>query len=186
MRKHQKHGSTMPNEIEIQKRSLFEKLFGLSPKSVAESHKELRFTRSRQASQFFILSAFLGMLGVASLIAIFASWGPDDSDFQIYAWLCLLPLIPAYFTLRIAIHCIRHAYILLTPMGVEVFPFFKPEKNLQVIFWQEIDSYDIAGSQLKLHANAEKTSGTVLTLKPLGSAQISLLQKAIEARTTNK
>lgn len=175
----------MPTETDIQKRTLFEKLFGLSPKSVAESHKELRFTRSRQASQFFILSAFLLMLGVASLIALFASWGPDDVDFQFYAWFCLLPLIPAYFTLRIGIHCIRHAYILLTPMGVEVFPFFKPEKNLQVIFWQEIDSFDLDDCLLTLHSSPEKTSGTALTLKPLASEQISLLRKAIEARTSS-
>ena len=175
----------MPGQPDIPTRTFFERLFGLSPKSVAESHKELRFTRTRQASQFFILTAFLLMLGVASFVALFASWGPNDVDFHFYAWFCLLPLIPSYFTLRLAIHCVRHAYILLTPMGVEVFPFFKPEKNLQIIFWQEIDSFDITAAELTLHSSPEKTSGTVLTLKPLAAAQISLLQKAIKARTSS-
>jgi len=173
----------MANQPDIPKRTFFERVFGLSPKSVAEAHKELRFTRSRQASQFFILTAFLLMLGVGSFVALFASWGPDDVDFHFYAWFCLLPLIPSYFSLRMAIHCVRHAYILLTPMGVEVFPFFKPETNLQIIFWQEIDNFDITTSLLTLHSSPEKTSGTVLTLKPLAAAQISLLTKAIEART---
>ena len=175
----------MPGQPDNPTRTFFERLFGLSPKSVAESHKELRFTRTRQASQFFILTAFLMMLGVASFVALFASWGPNDVDFHFYAWFCLLPLIPSYFTLRLAIHCVRHAYILLTPMGVEVFPFFKPEKNLQIIFWQEVHSFDITSFLLTLHSSPEKTSGTVLTLKPLATAQISLLRKAIEARTSS-
>ena len=173
----------MADLSETPHRTFFERLFGLSPKSVAESHKELRFTRSRQASLFFLFTAFLLMLGVGSFVALFASWGPNDADFSFYAWLCLLPLIPAYFTLRLAIHCIRHAYILLTPLGVEVFPFFKPQKNLQIIFWQEIDHFDLTTALLTLHSSSDKTSGTVLTLKPLAAAQISLLRKAIEART---
>ncbi|MEO1857707.1 MAG: hypothetical protein ABGY95_10155 [Rubritalea sp.] len=175
----------MADQPDITKRTFFERLFGLSPKAVAESHKELRFTRTRQASQFFILTAFLLVLGVASFVALYVSWGPKDLDFRLYAWFCLTPLIPSYFTLRLAIHCVRYAYILLTPMGVEVFPFFQPEKNLQIIFWQEVDSFDISPSLLTLHSSPEKTSGTVLTLKPLAPAQISLLRKAIEARTNH-
>lgn len=176
--------STAENPPE--KLSLPERLLGKKPKKLIESHKELRFTRSRQATQFFIISILFAMLTVSGVGAMFSKWGPNDPDFIRYVWFCGLPLIPAYIALRIALHCIRHAYILLTPMGVEVFPFFKPEKNLSVLFWSEIDSTDCTERLLTIHLNAEKTSGSVISLKPIAQAQISLLRKAIEARTTSQ
>lgn len=167
-------------------RTTLQRIFGVTPRSVTEEHKELRFTRARQGSHFFLISTFLLMLGIGSFIALFASWGPNDNDFKTYAWFCLLPAVPAFFTLRIGIHCVRHAYLLLSPMGLEVFPFFKPEQNLQIIFWSDIDSIDITSSKLTLHTNKQKTAGVVITLKPIAKAQISLLQKAILSRTASK
>lgn len=174
------------SSVNSRKRTLLQRLFGLTPRGVSEEHKELRFTRSRQATCFFLISVFFLMLGVGSFIALFASWGPADSDFQRYAWLCLIPLLPAFLVFRLGIHCVRHAYILLSPMGIEIFPFIKPEKNLQVLFWSQIEAYDFTPTQLILHTNKEKTAGVVVTLKPVAHSQICLLQKAITARTASK
>ncbi|MGJ8672465.1 hypothetical protein [Rubritalea sp.] len=173
-------------EQKTKKRTIAESLIGTSPKALEESHKELRFTRSRQATLFFLLSVGCAAIAIASAVAMFSKWGPHDADFQKYIWFCLLPLIPSLIALRIGLHCIRHAYLLLTPMGIEIFPFWKAEKNLQVLFWQEIDSAQCDTKQLALHRDPEKTSGVIVSLKPIAKQQISLLQKAINARTSSK
>lgn len=167
------------------KTSVLGKLLGSSTKSIAEPEKELRFTRSRQAVGFFFGCAFFLMLCIGTLFCAFLNLGWNDYYFQKNWWMALLFLVPAAICFRTAIRCIRHAYIILTPMGVEVFPFFKPEKNLQVIFWQEIDSAEIQGENLILHANQQKTAGTVITLKPIALPQIELLEKAITSRLAN-
>lgn len=167
-------------------RTLVQRLFGIVPRSVSEGHKELRFTRTRQATHFFLGSVLFLMLGAGCFIAMLGSWGPADRDFQRCAWLCLIPLLPAFLAYRVGIHCVRHAYILLSPMGVEIFPFFKPEKNLQLVFWSQVADCDITKTRLTLHTNAEKTAGVVVTLKPIAQSQIYLLQKAISSRTASK
>ncbi|MFC5051950.1 hypothetical protein ACFPK9_15210 [Rubritalea spongiae] len=168
------------------KPKLAKRLLGSAPKPLEETHKELRFTRARQGSFFMLLSAFCVGLGLATAIAMFSKWGPYDPDYQSFIWFCLIPLVPAFVLLRLALHCIRHAYLILTPMGIEIFPFWKPEKNLQVLFWQEIDSAECDSTKLTLHRDAAQTSGIVISLKPIGKQQISLLQKAISARTSSK
>jgi hypothetical protein len=168
------------------KPSLSEKLLGSAPKPLEEKHKELRFTRSRQASHFFILAVIFIAIAWTSAIAMFSKWGPLDSDFRKYIWLSFIPLVPGFLSFRVGLHCIRHAYLILTPMGIEIFPFWKAEKNLQVLFWQEIDSAECDEQQLTLHHDAAKSSGVVVSLKPIARRQISLLQKAISARTSSK
>lgn len=171
---------------QLEKRSTAERIFGATPKRVEESHKELRFTRARQGAFFMLLSAGFVAVGLASAVAMFSKWGPLDPDFRKWIWFTLLPLIPAFLTLRLSLHCVRHAYLILTPMGIEIFPFWKAEKNLQVLFWQEIDAAECDGKQLTLHRDAARTSGVVVSLKPIARRQISLLQKAISARTSTK
>lgn len=162
--------------------SLLKRIFTAPHKSIAEPEKEIRFTRVAQAKFFFVLSVLFMMLCVSTLFCMFINWGPWHADFKEYWWLSLLALIPAFICLRIAFHCVRHAYLILTPMGVEIFPFFKPQENLQVIFWSDIDHAEIEGNFLKLHANPEETSGTILSLKPIGEQNYLLLDTAIQGR----
>jgi len=150
---------------------------------VAEPEKEVRFTRSAQASTFFILAVLCIMLGVGTLFNEFINWGPWHADFKAYWWLSLIPVIPAMVFFHIGVHCIRHAYIILTPMGVEIFPFWKPEKNLQVIFWSDIHLTEFKDQKMTLHYNKDKTSGAVISLKPISKKLHHLLEKAVKART---
>ncbi|MGE9267544.1 MAG: hypothetical protein ACQKBY_05570 [Verrucomicrobiales bacterium] len=147
-----------------------------APKPVEEPHKELRFTRVRQAQLFFVLTAVC--LVVALLI--FLSLGNPSLSW----WMVLLPLLPAALSARIALHCTRHAYLILTPLGIEIFPFRQPEKNLQVRYWSEFAAADFSEdlSRLTLHFNAEKSAGLVLSLAPLAETQRELLEKALVAR----
>lgn len=154
-------------------------------KPVAEPEKEIRFTRSAQATTFFLLGILCTMICIGTLFNEYVNWGPWHIDFKAYWWLSLLALIPAAIFFRIAIHCVRHAYIILTPMGVELFPFWKPQKNLQVIFWSDIDHAEFKGHTMKLHYNKEETAGIVSSLKPIGKLNYPLLQKAINGRLNN-
>jgi len=122
---------------------ILKRIFTSPHKSIAEPEKEIRFTRSAQAIPFLLLSVIFIMLCISSLFCMFINWGPWHADFKEYWWLSLFPLIPAFICYRVAQHCLRHAYLILTPMGVEIFPFFKPQANLNVIFWSDIHHAEI-------------------------------------------
>jgi len=152
------------------------------PKTVVEPHKELRFTRAAQAQGFWILGAIL--LALAILLTI--TWAMGHPSF--HWWMPLAPLALSILLIRFAIHCTRHAYIILTPLGVEIFPLRDPAKNLHLIYWTELQEADFNEdlTTMKLHRDAEKTSGVILSLKPILENQRPLLQSAIEGRMKEK
>ena len=88
----------------------------------------------------------------------------------------------AALMVRFAIRCTRHAYLILSPIGVEIFPLFRPETGMQLIAWAQIDSAEIDAGRLTLHYNPEKTAGLHLSLRPIARPQRDLLTKAIQGR----
>lgn len=151
-------------------------------KALAEPEKELRFTRSAQAQQFALLAAFCIAASVCTFFCAYLNWGPQDYTLKNYWWVSLLPLIPAFFFLRLAFRCVKHAYIILSPLGIEVFPFYKPEKNLQVIYWAQIHHATFQDEKMFLHFNKERSGGIVTTLRPIRKQRWPLLQQAVEGR----
>lgn len=149
-----------------------------APKSVVEPHKELRFTRAAQAQTFWISGAVF--LALAVLLTV--TWATGHPSFS--WWMPLLPLAITGLFFRLALHCTRHAYLILTPLGVEIFPLRDPAKNLHLIYWTEVQGADFNESltTLKIHHDQEKTSGVVLSLTPILETQRPLLKKAIEGR----
>ena len=162
--------------------SLLKRIFTSPNKAIAEPEKEIRFTRVAQATVFFFLTVIFMMVFISTLFCMYINWGPWHNDFHENWWYSLFALIPAALCFRIALHCIRHAYIILTPMGIEIFPFFKPQKNLQVIFWSDIHHADRDFYELTLHYNEDETSGIVLSLKPIGKNNYELIETAIQGR----
>lgn len=146
---------------------------------VAESHKELRFTRARQGSGFAVAAGMLAMTGL--VFFLLAPYRPDNPELPHPAW-GLLPLALALACGGIAIHCTRHAYLLLSPIGIEIFPFFRPSSGLNVIPWPQIAAVEIDGSRLTLHFNPEKTAGIHLALAPILRDKRALLIAAVEGR----
>ncbi|MGC6425612.1 MAG: hypothetical protein ACON5H_01295 [Akkermansiaceae bacterium] len=149
-----------------------------TPKEVAEPHKELRFTRAGQAQGFFVAGAIL--LAITVFLALTWLLGHPSLRW----WMASLPLIGGIILIRLALHCTRHAYLILTPLGIEVFPLWKPENNLLLLYWTEIVDAEVSEEKqlLQLHRNREKTSGVVVTLKPILKRQQMLLSKAIKGR----
>ena len=149
-----------------------------APKDVAEPHKELRFTRAGQAQTFIIAAAVV--FAFALLLAV--TWLMGHPSF--HWWMPLIPLALSILLTRFAARCARHAYIILTPLGVEIFPLLKPEKNLNLIYWNQIEGhhFDEDHDLLKLHFNAEETNGIILSLKPILEKKRPLLKTALEGR----
>jgi hypothetical protein len=146
---------------------------------VAEPAKELRFTRAGQAAGFWIAAAVCLMAGL--VFFLLTPHRAENPQLPHPAW-GFVPLAFAAGLIRLAWHCTRHAYLLLSPIGVEVFPLFRPAATMQVIPWPQIDSAEIDQRRLTLHFDPEKTSGIHLSLSPIAKDRRELLAKAIRGR----
>ena len=150
---------------------------------VSEPEKELRFTRSGQAVGFGVLGAVLSGAAV-TLVAtgIYRDVNPELPH-PLWAVPCLVVALGCFWLTR---HLAKHAYVILTPLGLEIFPFFFPTKNLRLVIWQEIIAAEISDDEkwLTLHFNEEKSSGLHLSLKPMDRKFRSLLAKAVLGRVS--
>lgn len=152
---------------------------------VAEPQKELRFTRSGQAVGF----AVLGAVGIGAAVTLVATglYRGDHPELPHPLW--AVPCIGfASGCFWLARHLAKHAYLILTPLGLEIFPFFFPSKNLRIVLWQEIAAAEISDDEkwLTLHYNEEKSSGLHLSLKPIDRKFRSLLAKAVLGRVSRR
>jgi len=143
--------------------------------------KELRFTRSGQAGVFWVAAAVLTAAGITLLAtAIYRDINPQLPH---PAW-ALLPLAFAAATAGVAAGLTRHAYLILTPLGIEIFPFYRPAQGMRLVLWQEIDHAEIdpRNTRLTLHHDRGKTSGIHLSLTPIRADRRALLAKAVVGR----
>ncbi len=154
------------------------------PKDIAEPHKEIRFTRGRQALVFTalgvaLLCAALGLwIKAAPILGNAAGEAPAVPS---YGW-GFVPLLPSIWAFWAAAHCARHAYLILTPLGVEVFPFWFPSKNMDILYWSELSGAELDEMQTRLTLHRSGGGGAVISLAPIPRAQRPLLAKAVEGR----
>lgn len=153
-----------------------------SPKDLAEPHKELRFTRSGQAQGFLVAAAVATSFGILICVTAFM----DHPNF--FWWMALPFFLVAALLMRFSMRCARHAYLILTPLGIEIFPLLKPEKNLNLVYWSQLHSaeFDDDLTKLKLHYDEGQTGGVILSLTPIQEKQRPLLKKALEGRLAKK
>ncbi len=151
------------------------------PKSIAEPEKELRFTRAAQAPLFFAVSVIFFVATMAVFILSTQDWGMGGPLLDGWIWLCIPGLLICYALLRLGLRCTRHAYIILSPLGVEIFPFFKAKKNLQIIYWSQVADAEFSpdAQNLVLHFTEEKKSGVVASLRPIPERRRHLLEEAL-------
>ena len=151
------------------------------PKSVAEPEKELRFTRAAQAPIFYGVSVIFCAATMALFMFTTQDWGMGPPLLEGWFWLCLPGLILTFGFFRVGMRCTRHAYLILSPLGIEIFPFVKPEKNLQIIYWSEVAGaeFSVDSQRMTLHFNEERKSGVVVSLMPIPAARRNLLERAV-------
>ena len=145
---------------------------------VVAPEKELRFTRARQAVPFWLLASILA----ASAITLLATATMRDTNPGLPhpVW-AILPALSALLCGRFAWHLTRHAYLILSPLGVEIFPLFRPSRTMSVVSWQEIALAEASSdmNRLTLHHNPEKSSGVHLSLRPIPMELRRLLVHAV-------
>jgi len=152
---------------------------------VAEPKKELRFTRSGQAAQFCVVGAVV--TGVAVTLAATGYYREINPDVPHPAWAvpCFVLAAGCFWLAR---HLTKHAYLILSPLGLEIFPFYRPAKGMQIVMWQEISGADIDSEEkwLTLHFDVAKTSGMHLSMRPVRRKLRSLLAKAVLGRVSRQ
>ena len=144
---------------------------------VSNPEKEIRFTRSGQARTFALVGAFF----IAIAVTLFATavFGVDSP---------IHPLVPLPFLLLAAgafwlsYRCVKHAFIILSPVGIEFFPFYKPSQNFRLWSWSEFHHAELVGKNFYLHFDKEETGGAVISLSPMTQGARQLLDIAIEGR----
>ena len=149
---------------------------------VKSPEQELRFTRSGQAVVFWVLVAVF----CAMAMTLLATAHYRDINPQLpHALWALAPLVMAVLAARLAIGLTRHAYLILTPLGIEIFPFFRPAAGMRLVTWQEIAAAEVNADTtvLTLHHDAAKTSGIHLSLKPIRADRRQMLATAVIRRT---
>lgn len=151
------------------------------PKKLAEPEKELRFTRAAQAWLFYTVAVICFALSMAVFILSTQDWGMGGPMLDGWLWLCIPGAALTFLMFRLGLHCTQHAYIILSPLGVEIFPFIKPEKNLQILYWSEVADAEFSShaKALILHFTEEKKSGVVVSLNPIPSGRRHLLEAAV-------
>ena len=146
----------------------------------AEPHKELRFTRSHQAAHFAwgACLALAAMVGLALLA--WSSWGKTGEPLIRVWWLPLLPLPVILGALWAVAWCATHAYILLSPVGVEIFPLFHPVRGYRLVPWAQITALRIERNCVVL--DFVGAGGIVLGLDPIRPSARPLLVEALQRR----
>ncbi len=150
---------------------------------VSEPHKELRFTRSGQAVGFCILGAVFA--GISVTLAATGYYRDINPAVPHAVWAVPFAVL-AIALFLLARHLTKHAYLILTPMGLEIFPFYRPSKGMQMILWQEILDAECDAEErwLTIHFNEGKTAGMHLSMKPVSRKSRSLLAKAVLGRVS--
>lgn len=148
---------------------------------IQSPEKELRFTRSGQAVVFWLAAAVFA--AVALTLAATSIYRSINPQLPHPAW-ALLPLAASLATARLAMRLTRRAYLILTPLGIEIFPFFRPADGMRLVAWPEVHSAEVDAGRgmLTLHHDAAKTSGIHLSLRPIRADRRELLLKALDGR----
>ena len=149
---------------------------------VNQDQNTLRFTRSGQAVHFYGLGIALLCLSAAlfilalPIIPVNAYVPPVSSPY----W-AIIPLISAITSLWTAAFLARHAYIIFGPLGLEIYPFWFPEKNMALIMWGEIHCLEVdpPARLLTITRDPESGAGAVfISLLPIARPQRPLVARA--------
>lgn len=97
-------------------------------------------------------------------------------------WLALCPLGPALWSFWMAVRLARHAYVLLSPLGIEIFPLFRAEERLQLIPWSEVAHAGVDERQqwLTITLAGYEDAKVLVSLAPMDGRVRPLLAAAVD------
>lgn len=96
-------------------------------------------------------------------------------------WWAVIPAVPALLFFWLAYNHVRHPYLALTRVGLEIYPFFLPARNMHLVLWQQIASTQVTPDPPMLELKrADQEDGKIfITLAPLHPRQRQLLTRAL-------
>ncbi|MCB1100705.1 MAG: hypothetical protein KDN22_34405 [Verrucomicrobiae bacterium] len=150
------------------------------PRAVAAPEKELRFTRARQACTFVVIGIIFFCAALALFMLALPGFTGKQRPLVSSYWFAMIPLPLCAAAFWMAMRLTRHAYIILTPLGIEIFPFFRPEKNMQLLYWSEIEEAKISSDLRLLTVSHSGGSKAFVSLDPLRKNRLPLLKRAVE------
>mgnify|MGYP007028079659 CR=1 FL=1 len=150
------------------------------PKAVAAPEKELRFTRARQAFTFVVLGIILFCAALALFMLALPGFTGKQRPMVSSYWFAAIPLPLCAGAFWLAMRLTRHAYMILTPLGIEIFPFFRPEKNMLLLYWSEIVDAKVSSDLRLLTISHSGGSKAFISLDPVRKNRRPLLKRAIE------
>ena len=140
--------------------------------------RELRFTRNR-AGALLTGSAFL-LIAIAGFLQL-AGHGTITPYLPAPLWaMQAAAVVPAVLFLYLGLRCLKHAAVIVTPLGVEILPFVRPRHTMRWHLWQQICSAERDGTRLTLRL-ADGTNA-VIGMAPLTAASRDMLVHAVQAR----
>lgn len=147
--------------------------------NVRSPEQEIRFTRSGQAMLFVGLGVFFFCCCLALLVLNTSGFTEEPPVLNSFWW-AAIPFPFMMLSLWTAFWLTRHAYLILSPLGVEIFPFFQPAKNFRVVHWSEIEGALLDEDKDTLVLDLLGGSKIFLTTKPIRKDRRPLLKRAIE------
>lgn len=143
--------------------------------------QEIRFTRNAQAAHFFVLALVFLCVGMALYFLSLDLWKTEGPVFE-QSWYGLLMLPLVGLAIWAGVHLAKHAYMIFSPVGIELFPFFHPSKNMQVLYWQEVEDLAITpdGKMLEVTLLSEGEHKIFIATAPMRQNSRELLAKTID------
>lgn len=143
--------------------------------------RELRFTRNRTGG--VLLATGLLLIIIAVFLQI-TGHNTITPYLPTPLWVMqAMVLFPAGLCLLTAARCLKHAAIIITPVGVEILPFLRARHTMQWFFWQQIHAAETRGNKLILHTI--DGNGVTINLLPITATSKQLLLYAIQQRITS-
>ena len=144
--------------------------------------QEIRFTRNAQAIHFFILALIFVCVGISLYCLSLDLWKTQEPVVDA-PWYGLLTLPFIGLFVWIGTRLARHAYMIFSPIGIEIFPLFFPSKHMQVLYWQEIEDValtpDAKMLEVTLLSAADHEQKVFIATAPMRPMSRALFAKTI-------
>ncbi|MEM7383820.1 MAG: hypothetical protein AAF514_02650 [Verrucomicrobiota bacterium] len=160
------------------------------PRKPQAPEKEIRFTRAGQGFLFAAIGVLFFCLagGWAVLANSYRIWGPAIATTVTSQWPALVLALVGGAFLWGAVFLTRHAYLIFTPLGIELFPFWRPSKNFAVFYWSELEEIELEPEKhlLTLRRKGEDEAHVFISTRPLSGRSRDLLSQTVDGLRKRK
>lgn len=146
--------------------------------SVPRNSRELRFTRNAAGAGLLIMAA---LCGGASLMCYVICSDALISQMLMPLWVMeLIGLSATAINAYLGLYCLRIAYIIVSPVGIEILPFRNPRHTMRLYMWHDLLGAEFNDREMVLH-HCDDTYEH-LSLLAMNPRQRKMLRRAVTQR----